>query len=581
MKKQPSRKTEAALLRRQAEQRLAQKRKQRPVGRTSAETKLLHELDTHKIELEMQNDQLRAAQIDLEAGLDRYTQLFDFAPIGYATLSRDGTVQEVNHVGASLLGEIRRRVIGRRFAVFVASSDRRRFDEMLEQVLEDDVKRTIEVDLMPSTKVDLTRSCIRLTAASLAAKRPTVLLAFEDVTAQRNTQERLRRADEQLREADRRKDEFLAVLSHELRTPLSSILMHGQLLQQGGMDEDDVRSSGEVIERASKAQVRLIEDLLDVSRIIAGKLSLSRDPVSLVATVQAAVDAVSSEARKKNIGLTVDTDPTVPEVLGDSTRLQQVVSNLLTNAIKFTPEHGRVHLTLDEVFGNVRIEVRDSGIGIDPAFLPRLFERFSQADRTTTRSSSGLGLGLSIVHSIVDAHHGVVRAESEGQGKGSTFTILLPAMGGASETKGRSPAAPAKAPMDIKGARLLLVEDDLGTRITIARVLESAGAEVRDAESAQAAMKLLADFKPDVLVCDIGMPMEDGCTFLRRIRSREAKAGGHLPALALTAFGGAESLARTRAAGFQEHLVKPVDIDRLLTTVSRLLSVKGAAARLH
>jgi PAS domain S-box-containing protein len=534
VKKRESPKTETARLRERAIERLATEKTSPPNARNRTEA-LEHELDTHKMELEMQNEELRAARIELEEGLDRYTQLFDFAPIGYATIVADGTVREVNHVGASLLGELRGRVIGRRFTLFLSPHHRSAFNGLLDEVLGGDVKRTLEVDLIRTVQE---RPCVRLTAVSVAAREPTALLAFEDVTMQKQAERRLHHADEMLREADRRKDEFLAVLSHELRTPLSSILMHAQLLQQGGIDESEARSSGDAIERAARMQVGLIDDLLDVSRIVAGKLSFRSERVSPGAVVQAAVDAVSNESRKKTIGVTMAIAPTASLLVGDASRLQQAVGNLLTNAVKFTPEHGRIHVTLDEIRGKVRIEVRDNGVGIDRASLPRLFERFWQADSSATRSSSGLGLGLSIVHSIVEAHGGTVHAESEGKGQGSTFTIFLPTASAPSEVVSGAPARAEFA--KIHGARLLVVEDDEGTRATLKHVLKRAGADVRDAGNGAGAMKLLARFKPDVLVCDIAMPKEDGCALLRRIRAWEKKRGGHVQAVALTAFAGEE-----------------------------------------
>ena len=573
MKRRSKHPPDTRALRRQAAERLAKRGANKQASRPEEEVRLLHELEVHKIELELQNEQLLVTQNELEEGLDRYTQLFDFAPIGYATLGADGTVSEVNHVGANLLAEVRGRVIGRKFAQFVAPVYRQEFNDLLAKAIMDESRYSCDVELLRAVE---DHPIVRITAASLVGNEATILLAFEDVTVRRNAEARLRRADEALREADRRKDEFLAMLSHELRTPLSSILMHSQLLQQGGMNDDDVKSSGAVIERAAKTQARLIDDLLDVSRIVAGKLTLKPGRVSPGTTVQNAVDAVAGDARKKNIALTVSIDPTVPAVTGDPVRLQQAVWNLLTNAVKFTSRDGRIHVTLDEVDRKVRIEVRDNGAGIERPFLPHLFERFSQADRTSTRSASGLGLGLSIAHSIIEAHQGTIHAESAGPGLGSTFTILLPPMGAPSDAP---PAKAATATTRLEGARLLVVEDDAATRATLTHVLARAGAEVRDADSGAAAMKVLAGFKADVLLCDIAMPKEDGCSLLRRIRARERKRGGHVRALALTAFAGEENRARTQAAGFEGHLVKPVDIERLLTTISHLLSPQTDGVR--
>ncbi|HKQ68023.1 MAG TPA: ATP-binding protein [Polyangiaceae bacterium] len=557
-------------LRQQVLEPIAKRRKTAPASEPD-NLELLHELEVHRIELEMQNDELRSAHAALEAGLDRYTQLFDFAPIGYATLASDGTVREVNHCGAVLLGELRKHIVGRRFGLFVASGGRATFNAMLSSVDDEEKHRTCELELAGSG--DDAR-CARFTASSLAGREVTILLAFEDITAQKCAEARLQRADAALREADRRKDEFLAVLSHELRTPLSSIFMHAQLLQQGGVDDERAKHSGEVIERAAKGQASLIDDLLDVSRIIAGKLRLSLSDIDVTVAVQAAVDAASVDAKRRGVELSMRGPAKRLPVMGDATRLQQAVANLLTNALKFTPDGGRIDVTVDEVDRRASIRVRDTGVGIDPDFLPSLFVRFSQADRTTTRSTGGLGLGLSIAHAIVEAHHGTIRGESAGRGKGSTFTIVLPVATASARSKVVAPRPTNQ--QRIGGARLLVVEDDATTRATLADVLSRAGAEVRGVDSSAAAMAMLGSFKPDLLVCDISMPDEDGCTLLRRIRARGRQRGGSIPALALTALAGEDHRARTSAAGFDEHLVKPVDVERLLTTVGSLLSVASS-----
>jgi signal transduction histidine kinase/CheY-like chemotaxis protein len=531
--------------------------------------KYRQELGIHQMELELQNEELRIARLELEAGLDRYTQLFDFAPIGYATLNAAGIVREMNHVGASLLYERRSRLIGKRFALFVAPAARTSFNELVQRAMETDVKETCELELWT---VSDERPKVRFTAVSLAGIEPTVLIAFEDITAQKRAEEHLLRADTALREADRRKDEFLAVLSHELRTPLSTLLMYGQLLRHGGMDAAKIQNAAEAIERAARVQARLIDDLLDVSRIVSGKLSMQVEEVDVMAVARAAMDAVSKEAERKQIEIVGDFERSLPSVSGDAERLQQAITNLLTNAIKFTQSKGEIRIRLQLIDHRVRIQVEDTGSGIDPEFLPHIFERFSQADRTTTRSTGGLGLGLSIVRSIVDAHYGTIRAQSSGRGRGSTFTILLPTAEAAHPSAAPSALPPPRLAMStIMGSRLLVVEDDASTRETLTDVLTMAGAEVRGAEGGAAAMRLLNDFRPDVLVCDIAMPDEDGCALLRRIRARGPKKGGNIRALALTAFASDEDRQRTRAAGFETHLVKPVDVDQLIKAVSNLL----------
>ena len=532
--------------------------------------KYQQELAIHQVELELQNEELRAARLDLEAGLDRYTQLFDFAPIGYATLAADGTVRELNHVGAAFLFESRARLIGKRFALFIAPSDRAAFNELFRVVLESDQREAREIRLQSTGN---NQPVVRLTAATLAGAEPTVLVAFEDITAQKLAEERLLRADLALREADRRKDEFLAVLSHELRTPLSTLLMYGQLLRRGTLDEQKLQVAARAIERAARIQARLIDDLLDVSRIVAGKLNMQVDQVNLTSVARAALDAVGKEAEKKRITIEQVFDTAVPPLWGDAERLQQVITNLLTNAIKFTPSDGQIRVRLQMIEKMARLQVEDTGAGIDPDFLPFIFERFSQADRSATRKTGGLGLGLSIARSIVEAHRGTIRAESNGRGQGATFTMSLPIgrSPDAAVSPSERPPGKTSAETKIKGTRLLVVEDDASTRETLTEVLSMAGADVRGVEGGAEAMQLLSDFHPDVLVCDIAMPEEDGCALLRRIRARGPEAGGDVRALALTSFAGDEDRQRTRAAGFETHLVKPVDIDQLIRAVSELL----------
>jgi CheY-like chemotaxis protein len=352
--------------------------------------------------------------------------------------------------------------------------------------------------------------------------------------------------------------------------------MYGQLLRQGGLDEDRIRTAAEAIERAARVQARLIDDLLDVSRIVSGKMRMQVDQVNLIDITRAALATVEREAERKRVEIVPDFEPSVPAIAGDPERLQQAVTNLLTNAIKFTPGGGTIRVLVQLAQENVRIEVQDTGSGIDAEFLPHIFERFSQADRTITRSTGGLGLGLSIARSIVQAHEGTIRARSPGRGKGSTFSISIPLSASPRTSVVASSLPPApQAAGKIQGTRLLVVEDDASTRETLTEVLTQAGADVRGADGGAAAMLVLNDFRPDVLVCDIAMPEEDGCALLRRIRARGPGRGGDVPALALTAFAGDDDRRRTKEAGFETHLVKPVDIDQLITAVLSLLPRQG------
>ncbi len=440
---------------------------------------------------------------------------------------------------------------------------------------------------LESVLPNLQRRTLSLSSRAVATpvKGMLILLAVEDITDRRRAEaeraELLREAEKgkaTAEEANRAKDLFLATLSHELRTPLSSLLLSAQLLQKDtSLDEIKLRRTAEIIEQAAKAQGQLIDDLLDISRIVTGKLKMELQAVSLATLVQSAVDTVVHAAEKKGLELQVHVDGSLPPISGDATRLQQVAWNLLTNSIKFTPKGGRVTVSVDSAGGRGRIRVTDTGAGIDAAFLPHLFSRFSQEERGETRAHGGLGLGLAIVRYLVEAHGGEVHAESGGRGKGSTFTVLLPLMK-ASEPQALQGAAHAEEEEgagSIKGIRVLIVEDDPGTREALAQMLRLSGASVRAAESARAALQQIEAFRPQLMVCDIAMPDEDGYSLIKRIRALGAARGGDVPALALTALAASEDRRRALDAGFQAHVAKPVDIDRLVRALTGLLSQRA------
>ena len=328
--------------------------------------------------------------------------------------------------------------------------------------------------------------------------------------------------------------------------------------------------------------MQLVDDLLDVSRIVAGKLKVELGVVDLSAVVRAALDGVSGSVQRKSLDLDVVLDSSVGPVAGDAVRLQQVVSNLLTNAIKFNSMRGRIGVTLEKANGCARIVVKDQGAGIDPGFLPHVFDRFSQADTSNTRAHGGLGLGLAIVRYLVEQHGGTIEADSPGIGKGATFSVTLPIMnvqhaGPNAEAATALPAGPdegARDRADIKNLRVLVVDDDVATQQAVAEVLEQLGAEVEVADSAAAAMTAVADFHPQVLLCDIAMPGEDGYAFIRKLRSSGVDGAGGTPALAFTALASEEDRQRSLAAGFQMHLTKPVDIQRLSEAVVELASTR-------
>ena len=378
----------------------------------------------------------------------------------------------------------------------------------------------------------------------------------------------------ELREANRLKDQFMAMLSHELRSPLGAIRMWASLLRSGKLDAERTARAIEAIERSAITQGQLVEDLLDVSRITAGKLVLDARPIDLAAVAEAAVDAVRTDAEAKQVRLEQVFELGEGRIQGDPARLQQVVWNLLANAVKFSPRGGRVLLRLARADGQAIISVRDEGEGIEPEFLPHIFEPFQQADSRSMRGHGGLGLGLAIVHDLVELHRGTIEVESKGKGQGATFTVKLPLVGAPSEAArgvARQPALPReefRPGPSLQGVRVLLVDDDAGARESVTAVLEQSGASVRAVESAAEAVETLEREPPDVLLSDIAMPGLDGYALLGQARAR--LQGAQLPAAALTAYAGATDRTRALAAGFQAHLAKPVDPAELVAVVAQL-----------
>ena len=371
--------------------------------------------------------------------------------------------------------------------------------------------------------------------------------------------------------ANRIKDEFLAVLSHELRSPLNPILGWTKLLQSGNLDEAKTAHALAAIERNAKLQSELIEDLLDVSRILRGKLSLNSCPVNLALTIDAAIETVSLAAEAKSIKIQTALDAEVGQVLGDCSRLQQIVWNLVSNAVKFTPEGGRVEVGLTVVDNQAQITVADTGKGITPQFLPHVFEYFRQEDGTTTRRVGGLGLGLAIVRHLVELHGGKVQADSPGADQGTTFTVRIP-LSEANQGQIFKPQKPFSTFTNnlLLGIRVLVVDDELDMRDVIAFSLEQSGAEVIAVATATKALEVLAQFQPDILVSDIGMPDMDGYMLIRQIRALPSEQGGQIKAIALTAYAADFDQRQALQAGFQQHLAKPIEPAVLVRAIVKL-----------
>ena len=410
-------------------------------------------------------------------------------------------------------------------------------------------------------------------------------LAFgvgRDQTELHQMQEVIRLRADELETANRVKDEFLATLSHELRTPLTSILGWSRLLESNQLGDKEKERAVQIIQRNAQVQSKLIEDLLDVSRIITGKLKIELQPISFAAITDSVINSLRPAINAKQLQLETEIDPAAGPILGDPARMQQIVTNLLSNAIKFTSNGGRIEVYLDRGDSNVRLTVRDTGIGIAPEHLPHVFERFRQVDSSNVRAHGGLGLGLAIVEFLVRQQSGTVKAESEGAGKGATFTVEFPLVSHEvvshvrpvsvfpSETTKTLDDSELIGDLKLKNRRILIVEDDLDTQELLKTVLERHGAEVVAFGSAAPALKEIGRFKPDVIISDIAMAGQNGYDLIQAIRSLSLHEGGHIPAIALTAYAGAVDRRRALLAGFQTHLAKPVEPEDLVAVVLSL-----------
>ncbi|HET6976940.1 MAG TPA: ATP-binding protein [Pyrinomonadaceae bacterium] len=383
--------------------------------------------------------------------------------------------------------------------------------------------------------------------------------------------QRAERARADAEAANRIKDEFLATLSHELRTPLTSLLGWSSVLREAKRDEKVLHQGLEAIDRNARVQAQLIDDLLDVSRIVSGKLNLDVRPLDLASVARAAINVVRPAADAKGITIDYLEEPGLGAISADSARMHQIIWNLLSNAVKFTPHGGKISVQVERDRSDARITVGDTGQGIESEFLPRVFDRFRQADSSTTRSFGGLGLGLAIVRHLVELHGGTVSAQSEGLQKGATFTATFPLLADRTE-----PVAIAHSELplaelySLDGLRVLLVDDEAEARQIISTVITRTGAEVKACTSAQEALAKLMEWKPDVILSDIAMPDEDGYSFIGKVRSLPREKGGETPAAALTAYARDLDRRQALAAGYQMHIAKPIGASQLVTMIARL-----------
>ena len=486
----------------------------------------------------------------------------------------EGKILQANDAVSHLLGFRQDEVVEQSVSRFLAADETREFVAALREVVEHGVSRNVRLHPRSASGEVISTT---LNASALRDADGNVIGAIgilRDMRAYEQVLHDLEESRRELRDADQAKDRFLAVVSHELRTPLTAMLGWIRLLTTGMLDDATSARALPVIERNTKLLAQLIDDLLDVSGIVAGKLRLEVGPVDLVAVIESAIESVQALADAKSIGLKAVLDPSAGSIAGDPGRLQQVVWNLLANAIKFTPSRGRIDLRLERAGSRARLTVRDTGRGISPELLPHIFDRFRQDERT--RRHGGLGLGLAIVCHIVKLHEGTVWAESDGEGRGATLVVELP-LPGEDVPSAQKPAvayrrldSASSRLINLTRRRILVVDDDADARDLLAQILGQAGAVVTVAASADEALEVLRRWRPDVLVSDIGMPGDDGYVLIRKVRALGFEEGGQVRALALTAYARSEDRVLALEAGFHTHIAKPVDPLELTALIAGL-----------
>jgi PAS domain S-box-containing protein len=533
-------------------------------GGRAAEFVLAHDITERK-----------KAETALRISEDRYRDLVDNSHELICTHDLEGRVLSVNPWAARVLGYPRESLIGMNIRDGLLPEYREQFDEYLNTVKTEGSARGV-------MKVRTASGETRLweyynTLRTEGVEKPIVRGMAHDATERRQALKREQEARLEAEAANRVKDEFLSTLSHELRTPLTAIMGWSDLLLHDEVAPRKRRQAIETIARNANSQCQLINDLLEVSRIITGKLRLEFAACDLESVIQAAANSINPTAEAKGVRLQVLLEPHAGPVLGDRERLQQIVWNLLSNGVKFTRAGGLVQVKLQRIDSQVEIVVTDTGVGINSDFLPHVFERFRQADGSTTRTYGGLGLGLAIVRHLVELHGGTAWAESAGAGQGSTFTVRFPSMIAAEQHVGPSLSVPAVFEADsrdrkriLRGMRVLVVDDEFDARALLTTMLERSGAQVLAVSSTREALESMDKWKPDVLIADIGMPVEDGYSLIRKVRALPGDRGGQTPALALTAYARTEDRIRALSEGYQVHLAKPVDRIELATVISTL-----------
>jgi PAS domain S-box-containing protein len=472
---------------------------------------------------------------------------------GALTLAADGTILYCNQRFAELMARPAERIAGQALREFVHPDDQLTVQRVLNS---ESCRAEIQLKAAAGAFNPAQLSSITLTIDGVR----TVAVVVTDLTHERT--------ERGLRESNRLKDEFLATLSHELRTPLNVILGWTRMILQDHLSERAQKHALELIDRNAQAQAQLVNDLVDMSRMTTGKLQVQLEPLPVIPVLEAALESVRPAAEAKDLSIHTSWRVRDANVLADATRLQQVLWNLLSNAVKFSPNGGQISVSADRVDQRIRIEVADTGIGIDPAFLPHVFDRFRQADSATTRRYGGLGLGLAIVHDLVRLHGGDVDVRSAGVGQGATFAVTFRASDAPAVAAGR-PRAARKA-TSLQGYSIMLLEDHADSRELLVEALRNSGANVAAFGAATDAFAALDRLRPSVIVADIALPDEDGYSFIRRVRAHSTPAIQAIPAIAVTAYATVPDRAEALAVGFQQHLPKPIDPGRLIQVIREL-----------
>jgi signal transduction histidine kinase/CheY-like chemotaxis protein len=529
-------------LRRRAEERLGARAARPRVEATEDVLRLIHELEVHEIELELQNEELRRARDELEVSVTRYSELYDFAPVGYVTLDAKSTILEINLVGSTLLGKDRARLIGQRFAQWVTPATRPALEGLL-ATLQREERASCDLAITGAKgQVHLHVDAVPEAPARAAEWR--CRAALTDVTEVK--------AAAQLRESDRRKSAFLAVLSHELRNPLAPIANAIHLLARVPPGSEQAARARAVIERQTSQLTRLVDDLLDLTRIERGKVDLKPEVVDLREIVRRTCDDYRVTFEQRGVELHVTAPARPVTVRGDPARLAQVIGNLLHNAAKFTPTGGVVTVVVGQAAGRAELRVRDTGIGFAADRLGQLFEPFGQVDQGLARTGGGLGLGLSLVKGLVEMHGGTAAGASAGPGHGAEFVVTLPL----------APDAAASRTPEVRkppSRSIVIIEDNADAAATLADLLALDGHQVQVASDGRTGVELVRRVRPDLVFCDIGLPDLSGYEVARALRGDEALRATRL--VALSGYAQPEDRERSREAGFDAHLAKPPGID--------------------